>query len=70
MVLSTMYHTLTAFRNNEWVMCHFWPYANGSKVQVSYSWGSKKNVSVEEARNLWTGLKRKGWTVHNPVVEF
>jgi hypothetical protein len=67
-----VYYTLEAERYGKWVSCHFWPVAAGKKVAVSWSWNKSKQevLPVEEARNLWRNLQRKGWKVDNAVVGF
>ena len=69
--LFTMTYTLEAIRYDEWVTCTFWPLPSGTKVRVIQSWGGQKTVSVEEARRMWSGMKRNGWKLQaEPVVEF
>ena len=61
-------YTLEAIRYNECVTCTFWPLPSGTKVRVIPSWGGEKTLSVEEARRMWSSMKRKGWNRQQEAV--
>jgi len=67
--MTSKLYTMQVERYGEWVEYKFMPLDDGS-VWTKPTFGAAKTLPAEEARRLWRALRRKGWVMPEPCINF